>query len=159
MVAVPADVTDALGDRRFSTSCFLCKAPQHPAALRWKMPLGACPEEMHMWKHPWVTEIWSALLLKLTNSWKLTVYKATELSIQLKHTQVALDFLIVREIKLKLIFLLQTLVTKGEKWEERDRLGVWDWYLHTTVYREVNKDQLYSTGSSPQYSVIIYTGK
>lgn len=125
-VAGPADVTDALGDHRFSSSCFLWKALQYPAALRWKTPLGACPEETHMWKHPWVTEIWGLLLLKLTNSWKLTVYKATELSIQLKHTQVALDFLIVREIKLKIIFLLQTLVTEGEKWEERDRLGVWD---------------------------------
>ena len=70
-----ADVTDALGDRCFSTSCFLWKASKHPAALRWKMPLGACPEEMHMWEHPWVTQFWGVLLLKLTNSWKLTVYK------------------------------------------------------------------------------------
>ena len=42
---------------------------------------------------------------------------------------IALEILIVREIKLKLVFLLQTLVTEGEKWEERDRLGVWHYYV------------------------------
>ena len=43
-------------------------------------------------------------------------------------------------------------------WEERmtgrDRLGVWDWHVYTVIFKTTNKDLLYSTGNSTQYSVI-----
>ena len=26
------------------------------------------------------------------------------------------------------------MVTKGDRWIGRDRLGVWDWHIHTEVY-------------------------
>ena len=29
----------------------------------------------------------------------------------------------------------------------RDKLGVWDWHIHITVYKITDKEQLYSTGS------------
>ena len=37
-----------------------------------------------------------------------------------------------------------------------DRLGIWDWHVHTAVFKaDNNKDLLlYSTGNSAQYSVI-----
>ena len=38
--------------------------------------------------------------------------------------------------------------------EGRDELGDWDWYIHTTIHKIDNKDLLYTTGSSSQYSVI-----
>ena len=46
------------------------------------------------------------------------------------------------------------------KGEERDELRVWDWYIHTTICKQmINKDLLESTGNSTQYSVITYNGK
>ena len=47
----------------------------------------------------------------------------------------------------------------------RDKLGDWDKHTHYTIYKIDNqkgdnqKDLLYSTGNSSQYSVITYTGK
>ena len=40
-----------------------------------------------------------------------------------------------------------------------DKLGVWDWHIPTTIYKIDNKDLLYSTGNSTQYSVMTYMGK
>ena len=45
----------------------------------------------------------------------------------------------------------------GEK-GERDKLGDWDWYTCATIHK-INKNLLYSTGNSVQYSVMIYMGK
>ena len=43
---------------------------------------------------------------------------------------------------------------------ERDKLGDWDWHIYTTIYKiGNNKDLLYSTGNSTQYSVMTYMGK
>ena len=81
-----ADITDALWGPYLLRLLLHVEGPATSTALRWKIPLGAYPKEIHRWKHPWVTEIWGVLLLKLTNSWKLTLYKATVLSIQLRHT-------------------------------------------------------------------------
>ena len=36
----------------------------------------------------------------------------------------------------------------------RDKLGEWDWHMHTATYRIDNKDLLYSTGNSTQYAVM-----
>ena len=41
----------------------------------------------------------------------------------------------------------------------RDKLGGWDKHIHTTVYKIDNKNLLYSTGNSTQYSVITYMEK
>ena len=43
--------------------------------------------------------------------------------------------------------------------EGRDELGDWDWYIHTTIHKIDNKDLLYTTGSSAQYSVMAYMRK
>ena len=54
------------------------------------------------------------------------------------------------------------MVTEGETWQwGGDKIGVWDEHTHTLLYvRQItNKDLLYSTGNSTQYSVIIYMGK
>ena len=42
------------------------------------------------------------------------------------------------------------MVTKGETlWTVRDKLGDWDWHIHTTMYRTDNQKELpYSTGKS-----------
>ena len=54
----------------------------------------------------------------------------------------------------KLDFEYKFVVTKGEMWE-----GGKNWELesssntHTTIYKIINKDLLYSTGSYAQYSV------
>ena len=48
------------------------------------------------------------------------------------------------------------MVTKGAR-GGRDKLGDWDWHIHTTIYK-INKDLLYSTGNSTQYSVMTYMG-
>ena len=38
-------------------------------------------------------------------------------------------------------------------WE--DKLGDWDWHVHTAIFKiDTNKDLLYSTGNSAQYTVI-----
>ena len=38
------------------------------------------------------------------------------------------------------------MVTKGEKWGGRAKLGVWDWHIHTIIFKiGTNKDLLYST--------------
>ena len=42
--------------------------------------------------------------------------------------------------------------------EGRDGLGVEDWHMHTEVWN-ANRDLLYSTGNSTQYSVIVYVQK
>ena len=51
------------------------------------------------------------------------------------------------------------LVTKGEREGGRGKLGVWDYHVHTTIYKINNKDLLYSTGSYIQYLIITYNGK
>ena len=46
------------------------------------------------------------------------------------------------------------------KWWKRDKLGVWDLWIHTTIYKyKSNKDLLYSTGNYIQYLVITYNAK
>ena len=52
----------------------------------------------------------------------------------------------------------QTMVTKGER-RGRDKLGVWEQQIHTTIYKINNKDLLYSTGNYTQYFVITCMGK
>ena len=53
----------------------------------------------------------------------------------------------------------QTYGYQGGK-EGRDKLGDWDWHIHTTIYKIItNKDLLYSTGNSTQYSVMAYMRK
>ena len=41
----------------------------------------------------------------------------------------------------------------------RDKLRVCYSHIHSTIYKIINKDLLYSTGDFTQYSVIIYKGK
>ena len=51
--------------------------------------------------------------------------------------------------------------TKDE-WEGENKLGVWDEYKHTTIYkigRKKTKDLLYSPGNYTEYLVITYNGK
>ena len=50
---------------------------------------------------------------------------------------------------------------KGTGGGGRDRLGVWDWHMHTVVYAITGHilDLRYSIGNSTQYSVIICMGK
>ena len=31
------------------------------------------------------------------------------------------------------------MVIKGERWEGRDKLGVWDWHIHTTKFKIDNQ--------------------
>ena len=47
---------------------------------------------------------------------------------------------------------------KGKGWG-RNKLGVRDWHVHTTIYKIINRDILYSTVNSTQYSVVTYMGK
>ena len=37
----------------------------------------------------------------------------------------------------------------------RNKLGVRDWHVHTTIYKIINKDILYSIANSTQYSVVM----
>ena len=48
-----------------------------------------------------------------------------------------------------------------QRGEGRDKLGVWDKRIHTSIYKKyiINKDLLCSTGNSTQCSVITYMGK
>ena len=39
---------------------------------------------------------------------------------------------------------------------ERDKLGIWNEQIHTTIFKIDNKDLLYSTGNYIQYLVITY---
>ena len=41
----------------------------------------------------------------------------------------------------------------------RGKSAAWDEYTHITICKIDNKDLLYSTGNSPQYSVMTYPGK
>ena len=41
----------------------------------------------------------------------------------------------------------------------RYKLEDWDWHTHTPIYKADNKNLLYSTGKSTQYSVMTYMGK
>ena len=51
------------------------------------------------------------------------------------------------------------MVTKAERFEEYG-LGVWDYCVHTTMYKIDNQPRpMYNTGNSTQYSVITYIGK
>ena len=50
------------------------------------------------------------------------------------------------------------MVTKG-KGEVREKLGGWDWHIHTTIYKTDIEELLYSTGNSTQNSVMAYLGK
>ena len=49
------------------------------------------------------------------------------------------------------------MVTRGEGGS--DKLENWDLHVHTTIYKITNKDLLYSSGNSTQYSVMAYMGK
>ena len=40
-----------------------------------------------------------------------------------------------------------------------NKLGNWDWYIHTIIYKIDNENLLYSTGNFTQFSVIAYMGK
>ena len=55
----------------------------------------------------------------------------------------------------------QTFGYQRGKRKGRDKLGVWDERMHTTIYIKwiTCKDLLYSTGSYIQYLVINYNGK
>ena len=49
------------------------------------------------------------------------------------------------------------MVTRGDRWRGRDRLGVWDGHVHLVVHGMTGQgDLLHSTGNSTQYSVISY---
>ena len=37
----------------------------------------------------------------------------------------------------------------------RNKLGVRDWHVHTTIYKLINTDILYSIANSTQYSVVM----
>ena len=50
------------------------------------------------------------------------------------------------------------MATKEEGGRGRDKLGVWDSRIHTTIYK-IENQLLYSTGNCIQYSVITYNGK
>ena len=41
----------------------------------------------------------------------------------------------------------------------KDKLEDWDWYIHINIYKIDNKELLYSTGNSTQYSIMAYMGK
>ena len=45
------------------------------------------------------------------------------------------------------------MVTQGETWEDV-KPGAWDKYVHTTIYKIINKNLLYHTENSTQYSVV-----
>ena len=47
---------------------------------------------------------------------------------------------------------------RGKIWG-RDKLGVWDWQVQTTIHKINNKDLLYSIGNNIQYLIINYNGK
>ena len=50
------------------------------------------------------------------------------------------------------------MVTEEQK--GRDKLEDWDRHIYTTIYKQItNKDLLYSSGNSSQYSVMTYMGK
>lgn len=52
------------------------------------------------------------------------------------------------------------MVTTGEIAGGREKLGGRDWHIHATIYKIYsNKDLLYVTGKSTQYSAIAYMGK
>ena len=55
----------------------------------------------------------------------------------------------------RLTDLENKLMVMGGRVEGRDRLGVWDWHIQTTMFKITNKDLLYSTGNSAQYSQYI----
>ena len=42
-------------------------------------------------------------------------------------------------------FEIKFMVTNGEMCGGRDKLGVQDWHIHTTIHKIGNKDLLYST--------------
>ena len=46
---------------------------------------------------------------------------------------------------------------KGKGW--RDKLGVWDQQIQTTIYKINNKVLLYSTGNYIQYPLVNHNGK
>ena len=44
------------------------------------------------------------------------------------------------------------MVTNGESGGGgRDKLGDWDWHIHTVIYKITNNNLLYSMGNSTQY--------
>ena len=56
--------------------------------------------------------------------------------------------------------ILRLPLGKGRK----DKLGDWDWHIHTTIYKIMciyiyTLLYMYSTGNSPQYSVMAYMEK
>jgi len=54
----------------------------------------------------------------------------------------------------------QTCGYKRGKGQGRDKLGVWDWHTHTTIYKLDNQQRpTYSTENSTQYYIITYIGK
>ena len=59
----------------------------------------------------------------------------------------------------KFICRKQSYSHQKEKEGGRDKLGVWDKQIRTTVYKINNKDLLYSTGNYIQYLVITNNAK
>ena len=51
------------------------------------------------------------------------------------------------------------MVTKGEKAWERDKLGVWDQQIQTTIYKIDKQQGTTITGNYIQYPVINHNGK
>ena len=51
-------------------------------------------------------------------------------------------------------WIARVVVSRG-----RDRAGVWDLQIHTTMYETNNKDPLYSTRKYIRYLAMIYSGK
>ena len=49
---------------------------------------------------------------------------------------------------------------RGQLGRMLDKLGAWDYQIHSTIYKIVSdKDLLYRTGNYTQHLVIIYNGK
>ena len=48
----------------------------------------------------------------------------------------------------------------GDKGRRRDKVGDWDWHIHTTMCKQMtNKNPLNSIGNSTQYSIMAYVEK
>ena len=80
-----------------------------------------------------------------------------------KHHVVSLICEIKKRIQIylcikRLIDFENLMVTKGDR--SGDRPGVWDWHMNTDFNGMIGQRELvYSTGNSTQYSVIVSVGK
>ena len=63
----------------------------------------------------------------------------------------------------ELIYKTDSQTQKTNLWlpkgKGKDKLGVWDWQIQTTIYKINSKDLLYGTGNYTQYPVINHNGK